>query len=106
MSICKAIGCGRKVRNEHGFCFQHFDLGPWNPVDTIPTDKEVTVKTVKGLICRAVVRNKGARWIRRPDKYGPRRVYCYRTDGRTCGDVVAVGWSRIDEAIANAEKGT
>ena len=81
------------TKNTDGLCFQHFDLGPWNPVDTIPKNREVTVRTVKGLIVRAKVRGiTTGRWIRRRDKYGPRRVYCRRTDGRTSGDVVAVGW--------------
>ena len=69
----------------------------WRPIETIPTDRDVTVKTVSGIVCQAHVRRKGGLHVRSADKYGPARVYCFRKDGRTTSDVAAVAWREIGE---------
>lgn len=90
---CAAVGCSRRTKSANGYCFQHTDMA-WQPVDTIPIGETVVVRTVKGIICRA--RHAGrVRWIKRADKWGPRRVFCFRVDGRTCGDVRAVAWRKL-----------
>jgi hypothetical protein len=65
--------------------------GAWNPVDTIPIGRPVKIKSVYGIECLAKVRGR-TRWIRRAKNGLPRRIYCVRLDGRTSGDIVAVGW--------------
>ena len=90
---CKAVGCSRRTRNRSGWCFQHHDMG-WQSVDSIPIRRRVMVQTVKGVFCLAMTRGRD-RWLKEPDKWGPRRVMCRRLDGRTSGDVVAVAWRKI-----------
>lgn len=63
----------------------------WQPVDTIPTDRVVTVKTVSGIVCLAKT-NGSSGWIRPADQWGPRRIGCFRKDRPTAGDVMAVAW--------------
>ncbi len=64
----------------------------WEPIDTLPLDRTVWVRTVRGLACMARSRNRETRWVRRADGWGPRRVNCVRMDHVVSGDVVAVAW--------------
>jgi hypothetical protein len=58
----------------------------WNPLETIPRDRKVLVKTVTGLERIAgVSRDAGI-------LHG--RIHCWRRDGRT-GDLQAVAWKEI-----------
>ncbi len=61
---------------------------PWNPVETIPRDRKVLVKTVTGMERIAkVVHNAGV--VRG-------RVHCWRRDKGKTGDLQAVAWKEID----------
>ena len=63
-------------------------VGPWNPVETIPRDRKVLVKTVTGMERIAkVVHNAGV--VRG-------RVHCWRCDKGKTGDLQAVAWKEID----------
>ena len=66
------------------------------PPDTIPLRGAVEVATVKGIRCRAVLAGKH-RYLRGPDKYGPRRVHCRRVDRAVNSDLMVVGWKYILE---------
>ena len=72
----------------------------WRSIHTIPTQTVVRVKTVTGIICRAITypRHGRTRWVRRPSKH--RHYYsvmCYRLDrtGKTTGDVAAIAWGQF-----------
>ena len=80
-------------------------MDEWQEIDTIPLDHPVWVKTATGIECLAIPRTRSARWIRREDRWGPRRVCCYRLDGRTRGDVVAVKWREDAPPIEHSEIG-
>lgn len=69
----------------------------WSPIETIPTDRDVVVKTVSGIVCQARVRRKGGLHVRPADKWGQKRVYCFRKDGRTTSDIAAVAWREVGE---------
>ena len=60
----------------------------WNPVETIPRDRKVLVKTVTGMERIAkVVHNAGV--VRG-------RVHCWRRDKGKTGDLQAVAWKEIN----------
>jgi hypothetical protein len=61
--------------------------GPWNPIETIPRDRKVLVKTVTSMERVAkVVHNAGV--IRG-------RIHCWRRDKGRTGDLQAVAWKEI-----------
>ncbi len=80
-------------------------MSDWQPIDTIPTDRATEVETVTGIICIAKPQNTSAsksRWIKRADKWGPRRVPCFRKDIPS-GDVMAIAWREPREWFKRAE---
>lgn len=66
----------------------------WRSIDTIPLGKIVRILSVTGIDCLARTCNPRTRWIRRRDRWGPRRINCWRLGAGTSvvGDIVAVKW--------------
>jgi hypothetical protein len=60
----------------------------WNPIETIPRDRKILVKTATGLERIASV-VQGAKIIRG-------RIYCWRRDKGHTGDLRAVAWKELD----------
>jgi hypothetical protein len=64
------------------------EIGQWNPIETIPRDRKVLVKTVNGLDRVAMVVS-GARVVKG-------RIYCWRRDKGHTGDLRATAWREIE----------
>lgn len=64
----------------------------WNDIRTVPRSTTVTLKTVKGIVCKGKVL-KSAKLMKK-DRYGDRRIPAKRIDLKTCveGDIRAVAW--------------
>ncbi len=64
------------------------EVGQWNPVETIPRDRDVLVKTVTGLerVARVVLNAKVIK----------DRIYCWRRDKGHTGDLRAVAWKELE----------
>lgn len=63
----------------------------WNPVETLPYDRKVIIKTSNGLE-RIARRSRRGRPI--VNRRGIPTVHCWRSDGRS-GDLMAIGWREI-----------
>lgn len=69
-------------------------MSAYQPIDTIPLGEWVEVVTCKDRvrIARARTVTAGTRWIKRADRYGPRRVLCVTQER---GDVWARAWRPV-----------
>ena len=61
---------------------------PWNPVETIPRDRKVLVRTVTGM-------ERVAKVVHNADVIRG-RVHCWRRDKGRTGDLQAVAWKELD----------
>lgn len=67
------------------------DKSIWNPIRTVPRDKLVKLKTVRGITCTGLVPR--AAKVRPADAWGPKRINAYRRDKTVkTGDIRAVAW--------------
>ncbi len=75
---------------------ERLEVSDWQPIDTIPIDRPVMVKSVTGIECLARTPNRRTRWVREPSGCKPNRVSCWRVDGTRKGDISAVAWREPD----------
>lgn len=66
----------------------------WRGIDDMPLRKTVEILSPTGKVAMARVRNLPGREyrIKDADRYGPRRIYCYRVDEKAGGDIWAIAW--------------
>lgn len=67
-------------------------VADWQPIETIPFNRPVIIKTVRGLIRRA--KAAAGERLRAKDQWGPERRHCFGCDPSS--DLMAVAWREED----------
>ena len=66
----------------------------WHPIESIPVDRHVIVKSVTGVVCRAKVSGRHRLYVE--NKKHP-TVHCWRRDQDVpSGDIMAIAWREED----------
>jgi hypothetical protein len=78
-----------------------YDIEGWHPVTTIPLDRVVEVKSVRGVICKAKIAYPTlGRHIVPPTRRVPfYRVHCFRADKSS--DISAIAWRDLPPTRLN-----
>ncbi len=71
-------------------------MGDWRPIDTIPIDRPVIVKTATGIEYLARARRPQIHWVQVPGEGKQKRVSCTRVDGKKKRNVSAIAWREPD----------